>query len=225
MKRTASCTNRPRIARSMLITPRRRRQGAFDQKVSEIRATVGKKGDRTGTGAMTERVCDRNSLLIWKVSSPVISVRVIVCIVPRDFPGIGLRVLGSDCANSEGHAITLQTAPARQNDRSKRPTERTHLIHRPAIFPLLGGTLVSPIGFDPERFSCRGLLPGPPELGAVNPDAGGVRAFCRQARIKGGLDGPTAKRWRPVIKRFVEWIKHRDFTRVTSQDAVRRRRV
>src|SRR6476620_4870321 len=31
----------------------------------------------------------------------------------------------------------------------------------------------SPIGFDPERFSCccRGLLPGPPELGAVNPDA------------------------------------------------------
>jgi hypothetical protein len=49
--------------------------------------------------------------------------------------------------------------------------------------------------------------------------------YCRQARIKGGLDGPTAKRWRPVIKRFVEWIKHRDLTRVTPQDAVRRRRV
>src|ERR1700722_7623210 len=31
----------------------------------------------------------------------------------------------------------------------------------------------SPIGFDPERFSCgcRHLLPGPPELGAVTPDA------------------------------------------------------
>src|SRR6478672_392959 len=32
----------------------------------------------------------------------------------------------------------------------------------------------SPIGFDPERFSyccCRGLLPGPPELGTINPDA------------------------------------------------------
>ena len=31
----------------------------------------------------------------------------------------------------------------------------------------------SPIGFDPERSSCgcRGLLSGPPELGAVNPDA------------------------------------------------------
>jgi hypothetical protein len=30
-----------------------------------------------------------------------------------------------------------------------------------------------PIGFDPERFSCccLGFLPGPPELGAVNPDA------------------------------------------------------
>ena len=29
----------------------------------------------------------------------------------------------------------------------------------------------SPIGFDPERFSCccRGLLPGPTELGAINP--------------------------------------------------------
>src|SRR5476651_2321711 len=52
---------------------------------------------------------------------------------------------------------------------------RTHLIHRPArdIFPLLGGSRFSPIGFDPERFSCccRGLLPGPPELGAVNPYA------------------------------------------------------
>ena len=31
----------------------------------------------------------------------------------------------------------------------------------------------SPIGFDPERFSCccRGWLPGPPELGAINPYA------------------------------------------------------
>ena len=52
---------------------------------------------------------------------------------------------------------------------------RTHLIHRPArdIFPLLGGFRFSPIAFDPVRFSCCccGLLPGPPELGAVNPDA------------------------------------------------------
>jgi integrase len=45
--------------------------------------------------------------------------------------------------------------------------------------------------------------------------------YCSQPRIKGGLDGPTAKRWRPVIERFAEWIKHRDLARVTPQDAVR----
>lgn len=45
--------------------------------------------------------------------------------------------------------------------------------------------------------------------------------YCSQPRIKGGLKGPTAKRWRPVVERFVEWIKHRDLTRVTPQDAVR----
>lgn len=45
--------------------------------------------------------------------------------------------------------------------------------------------------------------------------------YCSQPRIKGGLDGPTAKRWRPVIERFVAWIKHRDLARVTPQDAVR----
>jgi integrase len=45
--------------------------------------------------------------------------------------------------------------------------------------------------------------------------------YCSQPRIKGGLEGPTAKRWRPVIERFVNWIGHRDFARVTPQDAVR----
>ncbi|WP_456770405.1 DUF6538 domain-containing protein [Bradyrhizobium sp. USDA 4448] len=45
--------------------------------------------------------------------------------------------------------------------------------------------------------------------------------YCSQPRIKGGLDGPTAKRWRPVIERFIDWIKHRDLARVTPQDAVR----
>jgi hypothetical protein len=38
-------------------------------------------------------------------------------------------------------------------------------------------------------------------------------SYCSQPRIKGGLHGPTAKRWRPVIVRFVEWIKHRDLAR------------
>jgi hypothetical protein len=39
-------------------------------------------------------------------------------------------------------------------ERRDQADMRTHLIHRPArdISPLLGGTLVSPIGFDPERF-------------------------------------------------------------------------
>jgi integrase len=46
-------------------------------------------------------------------------------------------------------------------------------------------------------------------------------SYCSQRRIKGGLDGPTAKRWRPVVKRFIAWIKHRDLARVTQQDAVR----
>jgi hypothetical protein len=50
---------------------------------------------------------------------------------------------------------------------------------------------------------------------------GAFELYCSQPRIKGGLDGPTAKRWRPVIARFIEWIKHRDLARVTPQDAVR----
>jgi hypothetical protein len=45
--------------------------------------------------------------------------------------------------------------------------------------------------------------------------------YCSQPRIKGGLEGPTAKRWRPVIDRFADWIGHRDLARVTPQDAVR----
>jgi hypothetical protein len=60
--------------------------------------------------------------------------------------------------------------------------------------------------------------------GRTKPKVDIIEAFelyCSQPRIKGGLDGPTAKRWRPVIKRFVEWIKHRDLARVTPQDAVR----
>ena len=50
---------------------------------------------------------------------------------------------------------------------------RTHLIHRPArdIFHRPVELEFSPIGFDPDGFSCccRGLFSGPAELGAVNP--------------------------------------------------------
>src|SRR5258706_314212 len=60
-------------------------------------------------------------------------------------------------------------------ERQVQADMRTHLIHRPArdIFHRSVELEFSPIGFDPERFSCccRGLLPGPPELGTINPDA------------------------------------------------------
>jgi hypothetical protein len=48
---------------------------------------------------------------------------------------------------------------------------RTHLIHRPArdIIPPRGGARVS--SSRPSLLSCRCGLPGPAELGAVNPDA------------------------------------------------------
>jgi integrase len=45
--------------------------------------------------------------------------------------------------------------------------------------------------------------------------------YCSQSHIKGQLDGPTAKRWRPVINRFIEWSQHRDLARVTPQDAIK----
>ena len=45
--------------------------------------------------------------------------------------------------------------------------------------------------------------------------------YCNRPNIKGGLEGPTAKRWRPVIDRFVNWVGHRDLARVTPHDAVR----
>ena len=50
---------------------------------------------------------------------------------------------------------------------------RSHLIHRPArdIIPPGGGARVSPIDCDLALSCCRSLLPGPAELGAVNPDA------------------------------------------------------
>ncbi|MDI4237731.1 hypothetical protein OZ411_33500 [Bradyrhizobium sp. Arg237L] len=45
--------------------------------------------------------------------------------------------------------------------------------------------------------------------------------YCNQDRIKGHLEGPTAKRWKPVIKGFINWIGHGDLARVTPHDAVR----
>jgi len=65
--------------------------------------------------------------------------------------------------------------PCRQCDgRSKRTCELTSsIVPRGTSFHRLVELEFPPIRFDPARFSCcrRGLFPGPPELGAVNPYA------------------------------------------------------
>jgi hypothetical protein len=65
--------------------------------------------------------------------------------------------------------------PRRQYDgRSKRTYELTSsIVPRGTSYHRAVELEFPPIGFDPERFSCgcRGLLPGPLELGAVNPNA------------------------------------------------------
>src|SRR5471032_2352540 len=62
-----------------------------------------------------------------------------------------------------GRGGTIYRAALPPIERQDQADMRTHLIHRPArdIFPPLGGSRFSPIGFDPERFSCccRDLLP------------------------------------------------------------------
>ena len=65
--------------------------------------------------------------------------------------------------------------PCRQTKRQVQADMRTHLIHRPArdIVHRSVELKFPSIGFDPVEFSCccRGLSPGPTELGAVHPDA------------------------------------------------------
>src|SRR5258706_13641007 len=74
-----------------------------------------------------------------------------------------------------GRGGTIFRAVLPSIERQVQTDMRTHLTHRPArgIFHRSVELEISPIGFDPERFSCccRGLLPGPPELGTINPDA------------------------------------------------------
>jgi integrase len=40
--------------------------------------------------------------------------------------------------------------------------------------------------------------------------------YCDKAGIKGGATGPTAKRWRPKIKAFCDFVKHTDLGRMTT---------
>ncbi|MGO4510172.1 DUF6538 domain-containing protein [Bradyrhizobium sp. 2TAF36] len=43
--------------------------------------------------------------------------------------------------------------------------------------------------------------------------------YCQKADIKGGANGPTAKRWRPKIAAFCSFIGHTDLCRMTRDDA------
>src|SRR5437762_628511 len=58
------------------------------------------------------------------------------------------------------------------NGRFKRPSELTSsIVPRGTPFHRSVELEFSPIAFDPARRSCRYAFPGPPKLGAVNPDA------------------------------------------------------
>jgi hypothetical protein len=51
-----------------------------------------------------------------------------------------------------------------------------------------------------------------------------VKAFeeyVEKSGLKGGKDGPTAKRWRPKIRDFCKWLGHRDLTRMSNEDGYR----
>lgn len=45
--------------------------------------------------------------------------------------------------------------------------------------------------------------------------------YCDKAGIKGGGSGPTAKRWRPKIAAFCEFVGHTDLCRMTRDEAYR----
>jgi hypothetical protein len=84
--------------------------------------------------------------------------------------GIGTRALPSWDPRTRWNNLTGGLAVGR----SKRPSGLTSsIVPRGTSFHRWVDLELSPIGFDPERFSCccRGWLPGPAELGAVNPYA------------------------------------------------------
>jgi hypothetical protein len=72
--------------------------------------------------------------------------------------------------------------PCRQtNGRSKRPRDLTSsIVPRGTSFHRLVELKFAPIAFYPARLSCRCDLPGPTELGAVNPYA--VHDYGQPAR-------------------------------------------
>ena len=115
--------------------------------------------------------------------------------------------------------------PCRQTKRQVQADMRTHLIHRPArdIIHRSVELEFPSIGFDPVEFSCccRGLSPGPTELGAVHPDAvhdHGQPTRQRHDRLfhpatPGNLHRPGLKprpflRIQHALSRFVEHDPH-----------------
>src|SRR5665647_992339 len=85
--------------------------------------------------------------------------------------GIGTRAL--PLWDFEDEAEQSFGRPYRQgNGRSKRTCELTSsIVPRGTSFHGLVELELSPIVYDPERLSCRCEVPGPAELGAVNPYA------------------------------------------------------
>ena len=85
------------------------------------------------------------------------------------------RHQGPSIMGLENEAEQSIGRPCRQtNGRSKRTNELTSsIVPRGASFHRSVELECSPIVFDPARFSCccRGLFPGPAELGAINPYA------------------------------------------------------
>jgi len=45
--------------------------------------------------------------------------------------------------------------------------------------------------------------------------------YCENSGVKGGATGATAKRWRPKIKAFCDFVKHTDLGRMTTDDGYR----
>jgi hypothetical protein len=46
----------------------------------------------------------------------------------------------------------------------------------------------------------------------------GFEEYATNGGLKGGQFGPTAKRWRPVVKAFCDFVGHRDLKRMTTKD-------
>ncbi len=45
--------------------------------------------------------------------------------------------------------------------------------------------------------------------------------YAAKGGLKGGVHGPTAKRWRPKIVAFTDWLGHRDLAKATTDDGYR----